>query len=295
LVRASSDLAPAAQPDDRPFRHYSLRNRIISWVSRSLFDSITYTVRHGLLRGMKREGGLGWLPAALAARETQEDRFWRKQDLTGAVIYDVGAFHGLLTMLFARSGREVVSYEPNSRNRRRLEANVKLNRLRNVAIRPVGLGSRRALVTMLTPLGAPGGATIGRLAAEETRRPDRRADYEEVAVTTLDRDIRESGLPAPDLIKIDVEGVELEVLAGARDTLLRYRPQLFIEIHGETMNLKRSNAAAVVEYLRAMGYGQIRHVESGAPINASNAHVAARGHLYCNYGEAGRLTAAVSA
>ncbi len=45
------------------------------------------------------------------------------------------------------------------------------------------------------------------------------------------------------------------------------------------MTQKRRNAAAVVAFLEQAGYREIRHVESGARINAENAAVAAQGHL----------------
>jgi hypothetical protein len=62
-----SDIQRISSTDeDRPFQHYNMKHRVISWVSRTLFDRHTYTVRHGLLRGMKRKGGLGWLPEAAA-------------------------------------------------------------------------------------------------------------------------------------------------------------------------------------------------------------------------------------
>ena len=49
--------------EDLPLRHYTLKHRFVAWVSMHLFDNITYNVRHGLLKGMKRKGGLGWVPA----------------------------------------------------------------------------------------------------------------------------------------------------------------------------------------------------------------------------------------
>jgi len=52
-------------------------------------------------------------------------------------------------------------------------------------------------------------------------------------------------------------------------------------MHGETVNLKRRNAAAIVANLHELGYRDIRHVESGATIDASNSALAAQGHLYC--------------
>ena len=49
-------------PEDTQFTHYSLQHRVIAWISLHLFDHTVYTVHHGLLKGMKRKGGLGWMP-----------------------------------------------------------------------------------------------------------------------------------------------------------------------------------------------------------------------------------------
>jgi FkbM family methyltransferase len=94
-VKFSSSTSAA----DQPFRHYSVSHRAIAWISRHLFDRVTYTVWRGLIRGMRRKGGLGWIPAGIA--QTKEEIFWRGLPLHGLVIYDVGAFHGILTLFFA--------------------------------------------------------------------------------------------------------------------------------------------------------------------------------------------------
>jgi FkbM family methyltransferase len=259
--------------NDLPFRHYSLKHRALAWVSLHLFDWPVYTVRHGLLRGMKRRGGLGWLP--VAPPTTAEHRFWEQLDLDDATVYDIGAFHGLLTLHFARKARQVISYEPNSRNRKRFEENLALNPWRNVRVRPVGLGSAAGHHQMSVDPLMPGGASI--LLTDET-------GAENVTVTTLDSDIEQCGLPAPSFMKLDTEGWELEVLRGARQTILAHHPDLFIEMHGNTMNEKWRKAAEIVGYLTEMGYARIMHVESGTAITPTNSKVAAEGHLYCQAG-----------
>src|ERR1700733_1047757 len=119
--------------EDLPFRHYTLKHRLTAWISMRLFDASIYTTRHGLLKGMKRKGGLGWIPAILSPGVmTPEQRFWSDLDLSGMTAYDVGAFHGLLTLLFASRAKAVVSFEPNTRNHKRLMENLTLNDIRNV-------------------------------------------------------------------------------------------------------------------------------------------------------------------
>jgi FkbM family methyltransferase len=270
--------------DDRdalPFQHYTLKHRVIAWVSENLCGNLTYRQRHGLIKGLKRRGGLGWLPESLTnATVTAEQKFWRSQNFNDLVVYDVGAFQGLLTMFFARQCRRVISYEPNTRNHARLMENVSLNNLENVLVRKVGLGAKGESAKMVVSPLMPGGASIepntvkGLLTSTSSMT-------EEIQITTLDNDIREMSLPTPEFIKIDIEGAELPAIQGARETLLLHQPQLFIEMHGETMELKRSNVAAVVDSLESAGYRDILHIETGTTITTRNSEIAAEGHLYC--------------
>jgi len=272
----------APHADDRPFRHYTAKHRVVAWISQNLCDNMTYTVRHGLLKGMRRKGGLAWLPESLTgAAKTPEQSFWMNQNLKDLVIYDIGAFQGLLTLFFARQGRQVISYEPNTRNHARLMENLRLNGVNNVVVRKVGVGWKTEAATMVASPLMPGGASIEQEMVAGLLHSNLPVITEQISMTTLDDDIREMALPAPDFVKIDVEGGELVALMGARQTLLAHKPQLFLEMHGETMNLKRKHAAEIVAYLQELGYGDIRHVESETGIRADNTAIAAEGHLYC--------------
>jgi FkbM family methyltransferase len=260
--------------DDLPFHHYSLRHRAIAWVSRHLFDRVTYTVRHGLIRGMRRKGGLGWMPAVfLHGAQTKEEMFWRSLPLAGLVVYDVGAFHGILTLFFAARCSRVIAYEPNEINHTRLVDNIRLNNLDNVQVRKLGVGSEAGSGTLAYSPTMAGGGTLDPNASAPVSQA--------VLITTLDHDIATCGLPAPDLIKIDIEGWELEALLGARETLAAHHPALFLEMHGETMREKRGKARAIVAFLCDAGYTDIVHVETGATITPAGETVAAEGHLYC--------------
>lgn len=267
--------------EDLPFGHFPLKHRVIAWISQHFFDHVTYTVRHGLLKGMKRKGGLGWMPAFLSPGVmTLENEFWADLDLKGKTVYDVGAFHGLLTLFFASRARQVVCFEPNTQNRARLMDNLKLNEIRNVEVRPVGVGSKRETRRMVGNPLMPGGSTVDPEAAERLVRAGVGTRVEEISIVTLDEETA-SGLPAPDLIKIDVEGLENEVLCGARRTMETFKPALFIELHGDTMAEKKRKVAEVVDLVWAAGYRDIRHIESGSMITPAETAVAAQGHLYC--------------
>jgi FkbM family methyltransferase len=244
-----------------------LKNQIISWISKNFFDGFTYTVRNGLNKGLRRRGGLGWLP--LESNDSAETRFWKDLNLDGKVVYDIGAFHGLLTIYFARRAKTVVAFEPNSTNRQRLNENVRLNGFRNVIVRPYGLSSTAMQATMTFDPLVPGRASIdGKIGGG--------SKSEVVDIRMLDQ---ETGLAKPDLIKVDTEGFELNVLEGARDTLAQL-PALFLEMHGADPADKQSRVKAIVDCLWAIGYRNILHVESANAITPENTAVAAQGHLY---------------
>jgi FkbM family methyltransferase len=268
--------------DDLPFQHFSLKHRMIAWISSHLFDHITYTVQHGLLKGMKRRGGLGWLPSAFTSSAvTPEERFWRDLDLRGKTVYDIGAFHGMLTLFFAARAKSVVSFEPNTRNRARLLENLRVNNIQNVQVRDKGVGSRRESRQMASVALTPGAASIDERAIESFGKSGVATLTEEVSIVTLDEEIPEQNLPRPEFIKIDIEGWELEALRGARNTLEACRPALFLEMHGSTMREKKRKVGEIVNFLWDAGYREILHVESGTRISPDNSETAARGHLYC--------------
>jgi FkbM family methyltransferase len=275
-------MGTSENPDEQPFEHYTAKHKIVAWVSRHLFDGITYTSRRGLLEGMKRKGGLGWLPAALSKSvETAEYRFWKSLNLKALVVYDVGAFQGLLTLFFARQAKAVICYEPNTRNYTRLMENIRLNGLQNVTVRKMGAGSISQDATMVFSQLMPGGASIEPAIAGRIRIAGGDTATETIHITTLDQDIQEASLPAPDFVKIDIEGFEIEALRGARNTLTAHSPALFLEMHGETMNQKRRKVQEIIEFLQDTGYQTIRHVETGTEVHRANADTAAEGHLYC--------------
>lgn len=268
--------------NNRAFAHYTTKHRIVAWISQTLFDNVTYTVRHGLNKGMRRKGGLAWLPEFVTgSAATPEQSFWMNQDFTNLVIYDIGAFHGLLTMFFAQKCRRVISYEPNSKNYARLMDNIRVNKLQNVIVRQVGLGSETEIVTMVGSVLMPGGSTVKQEMIDGLLSSNAPVVSEQVSMTTLDDDIQKMSLPPPEFIKVDVEGGELAVLTGARNTLVTFKPKLFLEMHGEGMEVKLKNVQAIVGRLNELGYREIWHVETGSRITADNCAVAAEGHLYC--------------
>lgn len=137
---------------------------------------------------------------------------------------DVGANAGYFALLGARRvGRQgrILAVEPHPTSVRRLKRHLEINRVSNVSVVEAAAGDRTGRA---------------RLAVRESLSMNRldRDGALEVRITTIDGLLEEaqSACP-PSLIKVDVEGEEVAVLEGMRQTLDREaRPALLVETHG---------------------------------------------------------------
>lgn len=138
----------------------------------------------------------------------------------GESFVDVGANVGTYSLLGAslvgERGR-VLAFEPVPSTRAQLERNLALNRLPQVEIVPRGLGAEPGRAILHVVPGASG---------LSSRYHDVGGSDVEIEVTTLDRALEGTALPA--LVKIDVEGMELEVLKGATGLLGSAHPPLVV-------------------------------------------------------------------
>ncbi|HEV8065830.1 MAG TPA: FkbM family methyltransferase, partial [Acidimicrobiales bacterium] len=148
-------------------------------------------------------------------------------DLLGGedVFVDVGANAGLYSLAAARivgaRGR-VLAFEPSRRERELLEANVARNGLANVVVdaRAVGASDGDLVVLHVADAEHGGHNTLGSLVYDAVEV----VDEQEVTLTTLDTALSEQDRGRVSVVKIDVEGAELGVLAGAEKLLSVRRP-----------------------------------------------------------------------
>jgi FkbM family methyltransferase len=170
----------------------------------------------------------------------------------GMTVIDVGAHVGYYSLYFAKcvgpTGR-VFSFEPVPENLALLRKNVLLNQISWIHAYPEAVYSCTRDISFSAP-GDSANSGEGSLAHEHGGR--------QILVHAVSLDsFCCSGDIRPHLIKLDVEGAELEVLLGARSTIERCSPNLLIELH----HLDRNVAAHPVPgWLIGLGY-QIRWIE----------------------------------
>jgi hypothetical protein len=77
---------------------------------------------------------------------------------------------------------------------------------------------------------------------------------QQVPTRPLDAIISEMGISRVDAVKIDVEGAELLVLKGARETLTRDRPFLLVELDDDLLKSMGTSSAEIINFLCSLGY-----------------------------------------
>ncbi len=145
-----------------------------------------------------------------------------REILQGADIFvDVGANIGFYTCLARSMGRRVISVEPLSRNLQFLYANLQANGWTDVEVLPLGLSNRPGQAVL------HGSGTSASLVENWAGSSNKRRV---IPLSTLDTLLGERFAGRKLVVKIDVEGVEYDVLQGASHTLgRRPSPAWFIE------------------------------------------------------------------
>ena len=183
------------------------------------------------MRGMKWTAGASNHGCWLGLYEPDYQREFLSHIPTDGVVWDVGANVGFYSLLASRKARKVIAIEPLPANLEYLHRHIALNGLESrVEVHEVaatnydGEGKFRPI---------PGNRSEGALKPYGTMR---------VRTARLDRLTNE----LPDVIKIDVEGNELEVLQGAIEVLRRKTGTVFVSRHSADLDCK--------ELLESLGY-----------------------------------------
>jgi FkbM family methyltransferase len=151
------------------------------------------------------------------------------------VAIDVGANIGLETLALSMLAPRgcVHAFEPVPRTAAHLRKNVESNGVRNVVVHQMAVGSAVTELQFFDNLEFSAGSLAMDHAAPLLRQhltsTQPAAAFIRVPCTTLDQFVQSQGLERVDLIKIDAEGFDMEVVAGAGEVIARFKPCVIME------------------------------------------------------------------
>jgi FkbM family methyltransferase len=169
----------------------------------------------------------------------------------GDVFYDIGANLGFFSLIAARrvgAQGHVYAFEPVRHNADAVARSAHLNNLDMIEIFAEAVGATTGRAELLLASHS-GGAALASAGAP----PDMRGRVE-VDIVTLDEAIARRGLRPPSLVKIDVEGAEMDVIYGMMQTLRAHRPLVIYEIDDATRQGLERKANDIAAQLTAVGY-----------------------------------------
>ncbi len=188
----------------------------------------------------------------------------------GNTFIDIGAHIGLFSIYASkRVGPlgKVYAFEPSPRERERLSEHIKINHLDNITVFPYAISDRNEQAEIkVAEYPHSGHNTIGQFAYSTTRENSRLI----IETQTLDYWTKSCKISQIDLIKIDAEGSEEKILAGASETISKHRPFIMIEITSLSLQHQNSSIEAIWKKLTDLGYILLAyHSETGLPYRVS--------------------------
>jgi len=196
-----------------------------------------------------------WKPGWRSHQAANLFAWARRYVKTGDVVWDIGANQGLFTFAAAAmsgaAGR-VVAFEPDPFLFGLLYRSSRAQSRARIDVLPVAVGGNSGVATFCV---ASKDRALNHLASVPGN-PHTRGDRDRLAVVSVTLDFVAQHLPAPNLIKVDVEGAELGLLEHAGSLMLNgARPTWIIEVAAE-------NANPIADILRTARY---RMFDANAP------------------------------
>jgi FkbM family methyltransferase len=245
---------------------YENRRALTSLLSRSMAKFLFVT---------RLEPGFWWIAWKDVIRnevldgtfEAAERRFVERFLQPGMTAVDIGAYYGLYTLIASvavGSQGRVVAFEPSPYQMKRLRWHLRLNRSRNVRAEDVALGRVEGEGTFFS---VPGGAA----GFSSLRRPDVGAEVRPILVRimTLDSYLRQHSVGTIDLIKIDVEGGEMDVFRGAENLLRQeLRPVILCELQDVRTEAWGHKARDTAAFIESFGFRWFRPLSDGSLVSS---------------------------
>ena len=180
----------------------------------------------GLVCFLNTKDLIGWKIFFFGEYEADTNRVLAEYLKPDDIVIEAGANMGSETLLISRlvAKGHVYGFEPNPYVFERLKINVSINELKNVDVFDIALGETDCTVQFnIYPKNfCNSGMSSKYMETSQTRKID-------VAQQTLDSFIKDRNIIKVDFIKMDIQGAEMDMIMGAHETILKFKPTIFTE------------------------------------------------------------------
>lgn len=208
--------------------------------------NVVHDFRYGKIMYPARDRYIGRALAVYGEYSEGEAQLYRQLIKEGDTVVEAGANIGSLTIPLARfvgeQGR-VIAFEPQRLIFQILCGNIALNNLTNVYCYNKGVSDKASSILIDDPKAFEPDANTGNFVINS------RPEGYQIDLVRLD----DLNLKACRLLKIDVEGMELQVLKGAAAMIKKLRPFIYTEANNSEKNKE------LLQYLKAMNYKIYEH------------------------------------
>jgi FkbM family methyltransferase len=177
----------------------------------------------------------------------------------GDMFLDVGAHIGFFSLIASKWVGEhgkVIALEPEAANIDGFRRNIKINRIRNIDLRPMAIGAEEKEIDFYINSDNDGGHALWNVALHPQNEKSRGQQLiRKIPMTTLDLIIQDQTPLRPKLIKIDTEGAEGSVLQGAVISLSNLEiPYVICEINRFGLKQMESTEKELRDFMQKLGY-----------------------------------------
>ena len=212
--------------------------RLIRSPLRLIPRSAIVPILQGPLRGKKWIAGSSTHGCWIGSFEHEKQMAFRRAVSRGNVVYDLGAnvgFYSLLASVLVGNAGHVYGFEPLASNAAILRRHLEMNRILNCTVLQAAVTADDG-VARLDPSSSGDLAHLSETGAET------------VSTVALDSLLATGKIRAPQVMKIDVEGAELQALRGAARLIEAHRPVILLATHGPQVH------RGCLNFLRDRGY-----------------------------------------
>jgi FkbM family methyltransferase len=227
----------------------------------NFFQGNTLTIRKGVGAGLKFDAPQADPGFRLGTYELPVQKALTRYLQPGAVFYDIGANVGFFSIIAAKlvgnTGR-VYAFEPVPENVTTIQRNIELNCLTNVTVidKAVSSSSGQAELLLAHHIG-------GAVLATAAMPPDLKGKML-VETVTIDALLERIPLKPPTIVKIDVEGAEIDVLSGMIQTIQTFKPVILYEVDDNDRSIFEHKSQELATLMASLDY-RITGLEDSYP------------------------------